>query len=92
MVISRKPLNNKKSAELSLIDEIIDKGGSVPERANNIHKNKEFKFVKVRIPTVTLAQIDLLLDSLMIEKSRTSWIIEALIEKVEREKKRIKKY
>lgn len=81
MTITRKPklINNKDK-----IDVIIDKGGSVSGEIRT--KCKSYKnSMTLRLPDFLLDQINEILSKKLIPTPRHTWILEAILEKVQRE-------
>ena len=65
------------------IEEIIDRGGSV--RADKSENTKEWKNFAIRIRKDLLSRIDEILEG-RIGITKTAWILEAIQEKLKREK------
>lgn len=86
MSISKKPVAGtfKKQITFSndavLIDSIINKGGSSPRAKSNID-NKNVKLT-LRLNSRTLEMLDNILKGEIAKKTRTSWIKEAIEEKI----------
>ena len=81
MTITRKPklINHKDK-----IDVIIDKGGSVSggiKTSGKSYKNS----MTLRLPHFLLDQINEILSEKLIPIPRHTWILEAILEKVQRE-------
>lgn len=76
MAISSKP----KKVRNDVIEQIIDKGGSVPEK--KIKQKKNVISVRLNVPSNMLREIDSLLADSIIPKTRHSWILEAMLEKL----------
>lgn len=82
MPISRKPKTKPKVSEKT-ITEIIEKGGSVPAEKNV--KGKAEQAVNLRLPEDVLDEIDKLVSARRVKTSRHTWLMEAIIEKLDRE-------
>ena len=81
MTITRKPksINHKDN-----IDAIIDRGGSVSRESKvKIKENKNS--MTLRLPNFLLDQINEILSEKPIPTPRHTWILEAILEKIERE-------
>lgn len=85
MPISRKPKQTPESQ--SNVEDFIQGGGSDPQETT-LTQSKEvaYQALKLRIPADLLADIDKLVESRRPVPSRHQWILEALYEKVIREK------
>ena len=87
MAIARKP---KKTAEKQQVDvdALINKGGSVAKDFQSQLKKdtSDGKPVALRIPASLLEDIDNALQKRSIRMPRHTWILEALAEKLDREK------
>lgn len=79
MAIARKPVKTEKE-----IKQLIHKGGSVPAT----EANKELMRLQLRLPAEVVEQIDTLLAIRLVKPSRHTWFLEAIYEKMERERKR----
>ena len=77
MAVSRKPQAGAVS-----VDDLIEKGGSVPsERAR---KNNQAA-VPLRLPRSLLDRIDRAVDAQSVPTPRNRWILQAVVEKLERD-------
>ena len=82
MTITRKPkLTNHKDK----IDVIIDKGGSVSGETKINCKGYK-NSMTLRLPHFLLDQINEILSEKLIPTPRHTWILEAILEKVQRER------
>jgi hypothetical protein len=84
MTIARKP-KGKTPVD---VDELINKGGTpaaVPAVAGNGNGGREVP-VKLRIREGTLRRIDELVAARPVRTARHSWLMEAVVEKLERER------
>jgi hypothetical protein len=91
MAVSRKPKASSSqdpsasSASID-VDALINKGGSVPSTKDTVSaKNDDSTPVVVRIPTPILKRINEAVRSRQIKTPRHTWILEALLEKLEKE-------
>jgi len=82
MPIARKPKSKPKVSEKT-ITEIIEKGGSVP--AEKTVKSKSEQTVNLRLPEDLLDEIDNLVGARRVKTSRHTWLMEAVVEKIDRE-------
>jgi len=81
MSIARKPKLKGGSAE-SVVDAVIQKGGSVAKR--DAKPGKGITPVILRVPDPLLQQVDQTLEGRTIKKPRHTWLLEAIVEKLER--------
>lgn len=86
MAITRKPKNIPAMVEPVDVEELINKGGSIA-RPTTTTKSAEArgKQVIVRVPEQLLKQIDKNVKTRVIRIPRHTWLIEAIMEKLERE-------
>ena len=85
MSIARKPKSKPPVSERA-ISAVIEKGGSVPSEKNA--KGKTEQTVNIRLREDILSEIDLSVSSRRIKISRHTWLMEAIIEKLDREIKK----
>lgn len=84
MAIAKKPSREKKSPQPSL-DSLIEKGGSAAKRSS---KSKEdISYVQLRVPQGTVEEIDEVVDKRSPKPTRHHWLLEAVYEKLAKEKK-----
>ena len=84
MAITRKPKSAPTIGEAA-VEALISKGGSVAKPKDvTPQKAKEIPVI-VRIPSVLLDRIDALVGLREIKTPRHTWLIEALLEKANRE-------
>lgn len=83
MPISRKPKLKKTSSGVD-VDALIEKGGSVASVDTNGNSNKT-KAVILRLPVNFLSRIDQVRSIRTIKQPRHTWLLEAVVEKLERE-------
>ena len=83
MAITRRP----KPAPSPAVDveALINKGGSVARPSNEERSAPKQAQVKLRLPTELLTQVDQALKGRRITIPRHTWLIEAIVEKLERE-------
>lgn len=82
MAITKKPSNNHIKNE-KLTETIINKGGASPSYLND-DRNENIK-VTIRLTTKMIDIIDNYLKSCINKKTRTSWIREAVEEKIKKD-------
>ena len=82
MPIARKPKSKLVVSE-KVISAVIEKGGSVSTEKNN--KGKTEQTVNIRLLEDILSEIDQSVSSRRIKISRHTWLMEAIIEKLDRE-------
>ena len=87
MAVSRKPKASSQEPSLSSVDvdALINKGGSVPAKDATSSKSGGVTPVVVRVPTEILERINEAVQSRRIKMPRHTWILEALLEKLESE-------
>ena len=83
MAISRKPKPVDQSAAVD-IEALIHKGGSVAGEGAEPVKPKLAPVI-LRIPNQMLARVDAAVETRVVPTPRTTWILEAIAEKLERE-------
>ena len=76
MAVRRKP----KSSDL---DTFIQEGGAAPKTQDT---SKEVQVITLRVPTKMLADVDQAVSNKPIKISRHQWLLEAVLEKLNREK------
>ena len=84
MAISRKPKPTDQSAAVD-IDALIHKGGSVAGQGAEPSKPKPVPVI-LRIPNQMLARVDAAVEARVVPTPRTTWILEAIAEKLERDR------
>lgn len=82
MAIAKKP--SKDQQDTRLTEEIINRGGSSPSNDYKVDKNENIK-VTIRLSEKVLNIIDCHLVKSISKKTRTSWVREAVEEKINRE-------
>lgn len=86
MAIARKP--KSKTPSDADIDAVINKGGSTPtekdESTTPSRTKKEFKNILVSVPVSMLEDIDERVADNLLYSSRSQWIREAMVEKLQR--------
>jgi hypothetical protein len=85
MAISRKPKasTSRKPAPVVDINALIRKGGSVP--SEKVREDGKPTPLLLRVPPDLLNRIDGSLKTRLIKTPRHTWILEAIVEKLERE-------
>lgn len=83
MAIAKKPKSTNKEIKEADIVALINKGGSP---AKDDKKKVEEKPILLRVPSDALEKIDEIVSSKQIKTPRHTWLLEAVFEKLEREK------
>jgi hypothetical protein len=84
MAISRKPKQSSRAAGKSVdVDALIRKGGSVAGK--NGGQEKGTVPVILRVPEEILERVDASVQARRIKTPRHTWLLEAVLEKLERE-------
>jgi hypothetical protein len=80
MPIAKKPIQDEETSE-SQINAVISKGGSIAkqDKAGN-------QKILIRIPNELLDRVDTDLTARPLKTPRNTWILEAILEKLERQK------
>ncbi len=84
MAITRKPKATPGSGPVVDIDALIHKGGSVAG-SEAPQRSERHAPVVLRIPVDVLAQVDTAVQRRPVRIPRHTWIMEAIVEKLERE-------
>jgi hypothetical protein len=84
MAITRKPKAATGSGPVVDIDALIHKGGSVAGNETPQRTEKHAPVV-LRIPAEVLVQVDAAVQRRSVRIPRHTWIMEAIVEKLERE-------
>lgn len=82
MAISRKPRTEQIATRKIDVDALINKGGSIAQRQDAEQKEKP---VILRVPEDVLERIDATVKARRIKTPRHTWLLEAVLEKLERE-------
>ena len=85
MTISRKPKPTASENAAVDIDALIHKGGSVAGEAASSGRQKLVP-VMLRLPPPMLKKVDAAVHARVVPTPRTTWIMEAIAEKLERER------
>src|SRR3954453_19403201 len=85
MAISRKPKPAASETAAVDVDALIHKGGSVAGEGASAGRQK-LAPVGLRLPTTMLANVDAVVRGRVVPTARTTWIMEAIAEKLDREK------
>lgn len=82
-----KKKTNKATTKPSVknIDEIINKGGSTPSESTK--KNDKLRKFQIRVDSSIVDRIDTLIDANPVKMSRNSWIVNALLQQLQKEEK-----
>ena len=84
MAISRKPKQSSNAAAKHVdVDALINKGGSVAGK--NGGQEKDTVPVILRVPEDILQKVDASVQARRIKTPRHTWLLEAVLEKLERE-------
>ncbi len=86
MAISRKPKPSSSAAAKTVdVDALIRKGGSIAGNNGGQGKEKDAVPVILRVPEDILERIDSSVQARRIKTPRHTWLLEAVLEKLERE-------
>ncbi len=85
MSLTKKPKSKKKNSEAE-VTALIEKGGSAAASAKTKAK-KDVIPVTLRLPNELDSRITTVLQNKTLKIPRHTWILEAIIEKLEREEK-----
>jgi hypothetical protein len=88
MAISRKPRPAAPGNPGVDIDALIHKGGSVAGEEASRGGRRKLAPVVLRLPPALLAKVDAAVQARVVPTPRTTWIMEAIAEKLERERRR----
>jgi uncharacterized membrane protein len=80
MPIAKKPTQDEETSE-SEINAVISKGGSVAKQGKAGNQK-----ILIRIPNNLLDRVDTDLTARPLKTPRNTWILEAILEKLERQK------
>lgn len=80
MAVARRPT----ARQAVDVDELIGKGGSVPSEAQSAPES-ENTAIPLRLPRALLSRVDRAVAKQPIKVPRNTWILHALMEKLERE-------
>jgi hypothetical protein len=83
MAITAKP--SKASTPVVDVDALINKGGSVAAPGEQGREETEIKTVLLRVPIDILTSVDAQLKSRRPRVPRNTWILEAMLQRIERE-------
>jgi hypothetical protein len=85
MAISRKPKQSSRATGKAVdVDALINKGGSVG-RSNGGQPKDKIVPVILRMPEDMLEKIDTSVQARRIKTPRNTWLLEAILEKLEKE-------
>lgn len=85
MAISRRPKPTTSKPGAVDVDALINKGGSVAGNGKGQPKEKGTTPVIVRVPDQLLEKVDTAVQARPIKTPRHTWLLEAIIEKLDRE-------
>lgn len=86
MAIARKPQTKSETPAASVdVDALIAKGGSVSQTTTQDSTKDEYGAFTLRVPKKLLSQLDAHRKSKPLKTQRQYWILEAIVEKLERE-------
>ncbi len=91
MAIARKPRANQSDAALQAnqsereIEALIRRGGSIAEVASPPKDAARTANVVLRLPPAMLKRIDAAVETRRVRTPRHTWLLEAVLEKLERE-------
>lgn len=86
MAITRKPRQSSGAAAKHVdVDALINKGGSVGGKNGGRGKEKDAVPVILRVPEDVLERVDSSVRARRIKTPRHTWLLEAVLEKLERE-------
>lgn len=83
MAISRKPKQSSSTAKSVDVNALINKGGSVGGK--NGGQERDAVPVILRVPEDILEKVDASVQARRIKTPRHTWLLEAVLEKLERE-------
>lgn len=81
MPIAKKPTQDEEDTNQSQINAVISKGGSVAKKAKAGNQK-----ILIRIPGDLLDRVNANLNSRPLKTPRNTWILEAILEKLKRQK------
>ncbi len=85
MAISRKPNRSSNNAAKTVdVDALINKGGSIAGNDGDQSKDKIVPVI-LRVPDDILEKVDASVQARRIKTPRHTWLLEAILEKLERE-------
>lgn len=85
MAISRKPKQSATAAPTVDVDALINKGGSVAGKNGSQENERSPVPVILRVPEDILQKVDASVQARRIKTPRHTWLLEAILEKLERE-------
>jgi hypothetical protein len=94
MAITKRPATTQVERDQVDVDALINKGGSVAQadpaaKTKQADEPEKTVVVNLRIPTSMLTEIDEILSTKKVRSSRHVWLLEAVWDKVEREKREL---
>jgi hypothetical protein len=87
MSISKKPKTTPPSQSEAEVQALIEKGGSAArqEKKNNKKQQKDIVPISLRLPCEFSERIETVLEKRALKIPRHTWLLEAIVEKLERE-------
>lgn len=83
MAITPKPSAKKQGLSEASVEALINRGGTSSQKEEL--KPDEVKLVQLRLSSSLLSKIDTSRSNKALKKPRHTWILEAILEKIERE-------
>ncbi len=89
MSISKKPKTTSSSQSEAEVQALIEKGGSAArqEKKSNKKQQKDIVPISLRLPREFSERIETVLEKRALKIPRHTWLLEAVVEKLEREEK-----
>ncbi|MBE9046719.1 hypothetical protein IQ255_20285 [Pleurocapsales cyanobacterium LEGE 10410] len=90
MSISKKPKTTPSSQSEAEVQALIEKGGSAArqeKKNNNKKQQKDIVPISLRLPRSFSERIETVLEKRALKVPRHTWLLEAIVEKLEREEK-----
>lgn len=85
MAISRRPKRTASQTGAVDVEALINKGGSVGSNHKGQSKEKGTSPVVLRVPDDILERVDTAVQARSIKTPRHTWLLEAIVEKLEKE-------
>ncbi|MEM7756916.1 MAG: hypothetical protein AAF298_02115 [Cyanobacteria bacterium P01_A01_bin.40] len=90
MSISKKPKTTSSSQSEAEVQALIEKGGSAArqnKKNSNKKQQKDIVPISLRLPREFSERIETVLEKRALKIPRHTWLLEAIVEKLEREEK-----
>lgn len=84
MAISKKPKVSTPEAKIN-VDELINKGGSVASSNSETKTKKNPSAVNLHLPDTLIERVDTAVKDRTLKTPRHTWLLEAVLEKLEKE-------